>query len=98
MFKYKGKTISEIVKREDWQKVRVSLLGHWKEHPERNVKILKEFLGDIKETETEKLIIVYNYLTGSVFRSKTIVNQDAMKLKERIKKELKVRFKKDQKK
>jgi hypothetical protein len=83
-----GRNISDIVNRDDWQKLRRSLLGTWLKTPKENVIKLRNFLGDIENAEMDKLIIVYNYLTGSVFRTKLVEHPSIDKLKKEIKDEL----------
>ena len=60
--------IQDLVKDEEWQKLRSSLVGTWKTYPERNCKLLRNYLGNIQTCSYEKLRIVMNYLTGSGFR------------------------------
>lgn len=62
--------IREIVKKEEWQKVRQSLLGKWMKDPEWCCKQLRNYLGNIKRTSYTDLRIVMNYLTGSFFRTR----------------------------
>jgi hypothetical protein len=89
--KYNGKTMKELVSRSDWQELRKSFIGTWKKTPKENVKKLRIFLGDIESTESEKLLIVFNYLTGSVFRIGIIKHPDIEILKNEIKEEIKKR-------
>lgn len=87
-----GKEIQELVKRNDWQNIRKSFLGTWKVHPESNILTLRNWLGDnIKETETDKLKITLNYLTGSGFRTRMITHPDIDQLREEVKRELRTR-------
>ncbi len=87
----KEQPISQLVKREDWQKLRSSLVGTWKKTPEENVRKLREWLGDLGKTEYSKLRIVMNYLTGSGFRSGKIKHEEIQKLRDEISNEMKKR-------
>jgi hypothetical protein len=84
--------IQELVKDEEWQKLRSSLVGTWKTNPERNCKLLKQYLGDIHTCEYKKLRIVLNYLTGSGFRIGIIKHPCIDSLRNEIKSELNKRF------
>lgn len=66
----KDGTISEIVNDPEWQRLRASLVGTWKDNLAENVKTLRGYLGDMKDGDKLKRIL--NYLTGSAFRSGTI--------------------------
>jgi len=59
---------SQLVKDPEWQKVRKSLLGKWKEKPEWCCSQLKKYLGSLSKTTNNKIKIVMNYLTGTAFR------------------------------
>jgi hypothetical protein len=84
--------IQDLVKDEEWQKLRSSLVGTWKTNPERNCKLLKQYLGDIHTCEYKKLRIVLNYLTGSGFRIGIIKHPCIDSLRNEIKSELNKRF------
>lgn len=75
-----NKSVSELVKDPEWQKVRQSLLGKWKSNPDWCIQQLRNYLGPISETEEDKLIIVLNYLTGSAFRTGVISSRDNPKI------------------
>lgn len=95
MFKTRdGRDIRDVVKREDWQELRKSFIGKWKTEPEKNFSRLREWLGNVKDAEYDKLIIVYNYLTGSGFRMGVIDYKPAHTLKDMVKAELESRDKK----
>ena len=55
-----------VVKDHEWQKLRESLLGKWKEHEHDCRDHLVKYLGDM--TNPWKIRRVLNYLTGSGFR------------------------------
>jgi hypothetical protein len=84
--------IQDLVKDEEWQTLRSSLVGTWKTNPERNCKLLKQYLGDIHTCEYKKLRIVLNYLTGSGFRIGIIKHPCIDSLRNEIKSELNKRF------
>jgi hypothetical protein len=85
------KPMRELVKRDDWQKVRESLLKKWKTDPKGNCAKLRKFLGNIKTTEDDKLYIVMNYLTGTGFRTGRIKHECITKLRAEISVEMKRR-------
>lgn len=58
-----------LVKSEEWQKVRKSLLGKWKENPTWCCNKLRKYLGNISNTSNDKIKVVQNYLTGTGFRT-----------------------------
>ncbi len=58
-----------LVKSPEWQAVRKSLLGQWKERPEWCCSQLKRYLGNVSTTSKDKIKVVMNYLTGSGFRT-----------------------------
>lgn len=83
--------IQDLVKDEEWQKLRSSLVGTWKTNPERNCKLLRHYLGNIHTCEYKKLRIVMNYLTGSGFRMGIIKHSCISHLRKDISIELKLR-------
>ena len=58
-----------LVQSAEWQKVRKSLLGKWKEQPEWCCSQLRKYLGSITSASKDKIKVVQNYLTGSGFRT-----------------------------
>jgi hypothetical protein len=70
-----------LVRSADWQKVRESLLGQWKEKPEWCCSQLRRYLGPISSTSKDKIKVVMNYLTGSGFRSGKIKHACITKLR-----------------
>jgi len=58
-----------LVRSSEWQSVRKSLLGQWKERPEWCCSQLRKYLGPISKTSKDKIKVVMNYLTGSGFRT-----------------------------
>ena len=83
--------IRDLVKDEEWQKLRSSLVGTWKTNAENNCKLLRNYLGDIQTCSYEKLRIVMNYLTGSGFRMGIIKDPCISKLRSDISTEMKRR-------
>jgi len=83
--------IRELVKRQDWQDLRSSLVGTWKDNPKDNIKKLRSWLGPIRNTPEEKLRIMMNYLTGTGFRTGRITHKEISKLRGEISAELKRR-------
>lgn len=88
------KGASEFTKDPKWQKLRTSLIGKWKEHPDWCVHQLKNYLGNIHSADEKKLKQVLNYLIGSAFRTgriSSIKNPEIAKLRAEISAELKKR-------
>jgi hypothetical protein len=80
--------IKKIVDNPEWQELRGSLVGTWKNSPVVNVQKLRVYLGDFRDWL--KLKRVHNYLTGTAFRIgriqhpeiDTLLNEVRLKLKE----------------
>lgn len=85
------KPIKELVKDPQWQKVRKSLLGNWKQKPEWCCQQLRNYLGSLSTTSYDKLRIVSNYLRGTAFRLGKIKPPCAIKLRGEITAEMKKR-------
>ena len=83
--------IKDLVKNQEWQKVRESLLGKWNKEPEWCCNKLTEFLGPLSKTTDDKLRIIMNYLTGSGFRSGKIKASCAKNLRSLVSVEMKDR-------
>jgi hypothetical protein len=62
------KPIREIVKNQEWQRVRISLVGQWKKRPDWCCQQLQHFLGSASSANDDKLRILKNYLYSSGFR------------------------------
>lgn len=60
---------NKLVRSPEWQAVRKSLLGQWKQRPEWCCSQLRKYLGSISSTSKDKIKVVMNYLTGSGFRT-----------------------------
>jgi hypothetical protein len=90
-----AKPMKELVNNPEWQAVRKSLLGQWKEKPIWCCSRLRSYLGSVQSASDDKLRIVMNYLTGSGFRSGTIKHPCISTLRAQISAERKKRkFKK----
>lgn len=83
--------IKELVKDPQWQKVRKSLLGNWKEKPKWCCQQLRNYLGSLSTTSYDKLRIVSNYLRGTGFRLGKIKPPCVIKLRGEITAEIKKR-------
>lgn len=88
--------IKDLVKDDEWQAVRKSLLGKWKSEPEKCCSILRKYLGAINKTENKKIRIVMNYLTGSAFRMGKIKHPCIQKIRTELSVEIKKRKAKKQ--
>lgn len=82
--------IKEVVNDEAWQAIRKSMLGTWMEHAKENVSRLRKYLGDF--SDPLKVRRVYNYLTGSGFRSGRITHPAITKLVNDIKEHRRKQF------
>jgi len=79
-----GKKIDmkELVKDQEWQKIRSSLLHRWMNNRDYCIKKLRYYLGDMKDYK--KLKIVMNYLTGTGFRTGKIQGPEIQKLRNEV--------------
>lgn len=66
--------IKEIVNDPEWQALRQSFLGTWKQQAEENVAKLRQYLAEAKGDYALRRRRVHNYLTGSAFRIGMIVH------------------------
>jgi len=82
---------NKLVRSDEWQKVRKSLLGQWKEKPEWCCAQLRKYLGSVSSASKDKLKVVMNYLTGSGFRTGKIKHPCVTKLRTEISMERKKR-------
>lgn len=76
--------IRDVVNDAAWQVLRAGLVGTWKQDPAYNVLILRAYLGDM--SDPLKLRRVHNYLTGSVFRTRTVVHHTIDQLLSEVRK------------
>ena len=63
------KDLKSIVADPEWQALRQSLLGTWRNDAANSVLRLRDYLGLVSDRNDPKFIRVYNYLTGTGFRS-----------------------------
>jgi len=82
---------NKLVRSEQWQAVRKSLLGQWKERPEWCCAQLRRYLGSLSSTSNDKIKVVMNYLTGTGFRTGKIKPPCAIKLRTQLSSEIKLR-------
>ena len=85
------KPMMELVKNKEWQQVRKSLVGNWKDRPEWCCTQLRTYLGSVTSASDDKLRIVNNYLTGTGFRLGIIKPPCVIKLRAEISAERKKR-------
>ena len=78
------RSMKELVKRKDWQQLRKSMLGTWRQTPVENVQKLRKWLGPLETAEYDKLRIVMNYLTGTGFRTGRITHPEIQRLRDNI--------------
>lgn len=82
---------NKLVRSEEWQAVRKSLLGTWKKEPEKSCAKLRKYLGSISGTSNDKIKVVMNYLTGTGFRTGTIKHPCISALRTQMSSEIKKR-------
>jgi hypothetical protein len=80
-----------LVRSQDWQKVRKSLLGQWKQRPDWCCSQLRKYLGSISSTSNDKIKVVQNYLSGTGFRTGRIKPPCAIRLRTQLSMERKKR-------
>jgi len=80
-----------LVRSAEWQDVRKSLLGNWKQRPDWCCSQLRKYLGSVSSTSKDKIKVVQNYLSGSGFRMKKIVHPCITKLRVQLSMERKKR-------
>jgi hypothetical protein len=82
---------NKLVRSEDWQAVRKSLLGQWKEKPDWCCSQLRKYLGNVSSTSNDKIKVVMNYLTGTGFRTGRIKHACISSLRAQMSSEIKRR-------
>lgn len=88
------KPIREIVKDPEWQKIRQSLVGKWKDHSDWCIGQVRSYVDPIPKATNDQLRIVMNYLVSSGFRTGKIHNTIKIKkLRKEISDEIAVRKK-----
>jgi hypothetical protein len=80
-----------LVKSPEWQRVRKSLLGNWKNKPNWCCGQLRKYLGAISFTSNDRIKVVMNYLTGTGFLTGTIKHPCISKLRTHLSMERKKR-------
>jgi len=83
--------IKDIVSLPEWQTLRAYFVGKWKSQPDKNLKMLKIFAGNLKKLSNRRLRIVQNYVTGSGFRIGKISSPDILIFVEDVRNEVKAR-------
>jgi len=79
-------TMKQMMVNSSWQEVMKSMHGNWKKKPEENLRILRKYLGDMKDKL--KVFRVYTYLTGTGFENGTIKHQGIDQLLSMIRKKM----------
>lgn len=74
--------IKVVVASPEWQKIRHDFIGTWHEHPEENIKIMRDYVGNM--TDPIKVRQVLNYVTSSGFRIGIISDPSITKFREEI--------------
>ena len=82
---------NKLVRSPEWQAVRKSLLGKWKEKPDWCCSQLRKYLGSISSASNDKIRVVMNYLTGTGFRTGKIKHACITKLRVSMSMEIKKR-------
>ena len=82
---------NKLVRSSEWQAVRKSLLGQWKERPEWCCSQLRKYLGSVSSSSNDKIKVVMNYLTGTGFRTGVIKHPCITKLRTHMSMEIKKR-------
>jgi len=81
---WKGIPMKKIVDDKEWQTLRKSFVGTWKEKPVENVKKLRAYLNKDPK-DSFRWVRVFNYLTGSAFRMGVISHPEITKLRTEVK-------------
>jgi len=82
---------NKLVGTSEWERVRKSLLGRWKENPESCCNQLRIFMGNVSYTSNDKIRVVMNYLTSTGFRTGRIKHPCITKLRSQMSSEIKIR-------
>jgi hypothetical protein len=73
--------LREYVKDARWQALRGALVGTWMVHPCANVVRLRRYLGrSIRNPDSPRFVRVYNYITGTAFRTGRIKHPELTRL------------------
>lgn len=82
---------NKLVTSQEWQNVRKSLLGKWKEKPSWCCSQLRSYLGSVGSASNDKIRVVMNYLVGSGFRTGRIKHPCISALRTQMSSEIKKR-------
>ena len=82
---------NKLVRSPQWQAVRKSLLGQWKERPTWCCSQLRKYLGSVSSASNDKIKVVMNYLTGTGFRTGRIKHACISNLRMQMSSEIKKR-------
>ncbi len=82
---------NKLVSSPQWQAVRKSLLGQWKERPTWCCSQLRKYLGSPSSANNDKIKVVMNYLTGTGFRTGRIKHSCISALRTQMSSEIKKR-------
>jgi len=63
---------NKLVRSQNWQAVRKSLLGQWAKRPEWCCSQLRKYLGSVSKASNDQIKVVMNYLS---FQSTSLVVQ-----------------------
>ncbi len=83
--------MKDLVLDPEWQKVRVELVGHWKNESIECCRKLFIYLrqSNPKRNRDERLLIIRNYLNGTAFRIGVIKNSCSDDLRKEVSEEIK---------
>lgn len=81
-FKILAEDIRKVVDLPEWQELRKSLVGTWTKTPQENVKKLRDFGGDLSDSRRVRILL--NYLTGSGFRIGIISSPEISKFRDEV--------------
>lgn len=82
---------NKLVRSSQWQAVRKSLLGQWKQRPDWCCAQLRKYLGSASSASKDKIKVVMNYLVGSGFRTGRIKHPCITALRTQLSSEIKKR-------
>jgi len=82
---------NKLVRSDQWQAVRKSFLGQWKQRPDWCCSQLRRYIGSLSSTSNDKIKVVMNYLTGTGFRTGNIKHPCITKLRTQMSSEIKLR-------
>ncbi len=74
--------IKVVVASPEWQKIRHSFIGTWQDTPQENVKIMRDYIGNM--TDPIKVRQVLNYVTSSGFRIGIISHPSISKFRDEV--------------